>query len=45
MKRMSDSLLQFVFEEIIIDPSLVPAQYLPHFYSVLSDLKPDGCAH
>ncbi len=33
------------FEKITLDSSSVPAPYLPHFYSVLSYLKPDGCAN
>jgi hypothetical protein len=31
------------FEKIALDLSLVPASYLPHFESVLIDLKLNGC--
>jgi len=33
------------FEKIALDLSLVPALYLPHFESVLSDLKLGGCVN
>jgi hypothetical protein len=39
-KRMNNSLKQKH-----LDPSLVSAPYLPHFSSVLSDLKHDGCTN
>jgi hypothetical protein len=39
MKRLSDSL----FEKIALHLSLVLASYLPHFWFVLNDLKPDVC--
>ncbi len=44
-KRMSDSLLQKNLKKIAPYPSLVPAPYFPHFQSVLSDLKLDGCTN
>jgi hypothetical protein len=31
------------FETLAVDLSLLAASYLPHFQSVLSDLKFDGC--
>jgi hypothetical protein len=44
-KRMSDILLEF-FENMVLEPSLVPASYLPsYFYSVLIDLKTNRCAN
>jgi hypothetical protein len=41
---MSDSWLQF-FKNNNLNPSLISAPYFPHFLSILSDYKPDGCAN
>ncbi len=44
-KRMSVIVCFNVFQKLALNLSLVPTPYLPHFQSIVSDLKLDGCAN
>jgi hypothetical protein len=40
-----DKLLQLFLKKIAVDTSLIPALYLPHFLTILIDLKPEAYAN